>query len=93
MSKMRKRDVHEELHKIDKDRRQLHQKCKIKQTKKLWLLHMIQKPYIYYKAYTIRKVSKSKNNIQQDQTSLEMLKECPKSYMAYTSEMNLRKGN
>jgi hypothetical protein len=58
--------------------------------------------YIYYKAYTIRKVSKSKNNIQhfwklqsqkQNRTSVEMLKEWPKSYMAYTSEMNLRKGN
>jgi hypothetical protein len=51
MSKMRRRDIHEELHKIDKDREQLHKKCKIKKTKKLWLLHMIQKPYIYYKAY------------------------------------------
>lgn len=64
MSRMRKRDIHEELHKIDKDRKQLHKRCKIKQTKKLWLLHMIQKSYIYYKAYTIRKVSKSKNIIQ-----------------------------
>jgi len=64
MSKTRKKDIHEELHKIDKDRKQLHKKCKIKQTKKLWILHTIQKPYIYYKAYTIRKVSKSKNNIQ-----------------------------
>jgi hypothetical protein len=51
MSKTRKRDIHEELHKIDKDREKLHKKGIIKKTKKLWLLHMIQNPYIYYKAY------------------------------------------
>jgi hypothetical protein len=41
MSKTRKMDIHEELRKIDKDRKQLHKKCKIKQTKKLWILHTI----------------------------------------------------
>lgn len=33
MSKMRKSDLHEELHKIDKDRKQLHKNVKLSKQK------------------------------------------------------------